>query len=243
MRPTWILLALATSSVPAFAADSKDERKPELVLDLGGHTDTVRKVLFRPPLGKELITVSEDKTVRIWSVKTGACLKVIRLPLGPGEYGSLYAGAVSADGELLAVSGVGYSRGGKRVVPIYVLSLSSGKLRHVLKGHTALVEALAFSPNGKLLASGSRDNTARIWDLASGKSKQELSGHAERITDLTFSPGGQRLVTASRDHTARIWSVPKGTLIQELKHQQSGVPANRLHVQGVAWSPDAKTIA
>ena len=77
---------------------------PILVLDSGGHTSNVWKVLFTPD-GKELISVSDDKTIRFWDVASGEPIRVLRPPIGPGREGKLFAAALSPDGRTLAVGG------------------------------------------------------------------------------------------------------------------------------------------
>jgi hypothetical protein len=88
------------------AAGAPAAEPPILALDAGGHTAIVRKVLFTPD-GKELITVSDDNTIRFWVVATAEPLRGLRPPIGPGPEGILYAAALSPDGRTLAVGGVG----------------------------------------------------------------------------------------------------------------------------------------
>lgn len=84
-----------------------------------------------------------------------------------------------------------------------------------LAGHTAPVDALAFSPDGKLLASGSRDKTVKLWDVTTGKLKySKKCGSA--VDSVVFSSDGTRLVAGSKDSQIRIWDVPTGKLARTL---------------------------
>jgi WD40 repeat protein len=78
-----------------------------------------------------------------------------------------------------------------------------------LKGHTYHVRSVAFSPNGKTLASGSSDETIKLWDVASGKERATLTGHSGTVFDVAFSPDGKTLASASGDHTIKLWDVSK----------------------------------
>jgi WD40 repeat protein len=68
---------------------------------------------------------------------------------------------------------------------------------------------VAFSPDGKTLASGSsEENTVRLWDVNSRKPTAALKGHEESVTSVTFSPDGKLLASGSRDGTVRLWKLP-----------------------------------
>ncbi len=203
--------------------------KPVLVLDSGGHTAPIQKVLFTPD-GKQVVTVSLDKTVRVWDGATGQTVRVLRPPIGFGEAGKLFAGALSPDGKTLAVAGWGILEGGKRTVAVYLMPLTGGKTS-VLQGHTESVWALAFSPDGKRLASAGDKGGVRLWGVATGACETTLTGHEKRINALAFSPDGTRLASASADQTVRLWSLTTG----KTEHVLSGHPGG---VHAVAWSPD-----
>ena len=64
---------------------------------------------------------------------------------------------------------------------------------------------VAFSPDGRLLATASEDKTARLWDPATGKHLRALTGHTGPVLSVAFSPDGRLLATTSWDHTARLW--------------------------------------
>src|SRR3954452_508528 len=76
-----------------------------------------------------------------------------------------------------------------------------------LKGHTALVYSIAFSPDGKLLATASFDNTVKLWDFAAGKEVRTLTGHTGAVYCVVFSPDGQTLASSSLDQSIRLWNV------------------------------------
>jgi WD40 repeat protein len=82
-----------------------------------------------------------------------------------------------------------------------------------LTGHTDQVGAVAFSPDGSLLATGSYDSTVRLWDPVSRKPAGDpLSGHTGSVVAVAFSPDGSLLATGSYDSTVRLWTVPPGGL-------------------------------
>ena len=102
--------------------------------------------------------------------------------------------------------------------------------------HRGAVNSVAFSPDGKMLASASWDETIRLWEVASGESRRELKGHANRVRSVAFSPDGKMLASASNDQTIRLWDVASGESRRELKGHTHWVTS-------VAFSPDGKMLA
>jgi WD40 repeat protein len=84
-----------------------------------------------------------------------------------------------------------------RVAPRAELTWRSGPARY-----------LAFSPDGKLLATGGDEEALRLWDSAAGKLRATLRGHTDAIDWIAFSPDGKTIATASRDTTAKLWNAP-----------------------------------
>ncbi len=105
-----------------------------------------------------------------------------------------------------------------------------------LRGHFSRVWTISFSPDGQLLASGSSDQTIRLWNARDGTCLRVLQGHTGEVTSVSFSPNGQMLASASEDASIRLWSIEHGTTLKTLQGHIRWVWA-------VAFSPDGQTLA
>ncbi|WP_292738205.1 caspase family protein [Nostoc sp. JL31] len=108
--------------------------------------------------------------------------------------------------------------------------------RNRLEGHRDEVWGVAFSPDGKTIASGSYDTSVKLWNAATGKEITTFKGHSDEVNSVAFSPDGKTIASASSDNTVKLWDAAKGKPISTLKGHSDGVG-------GVAFSPDGKTIA
>jgi len=86
-------------------------------------------------------------------------------------------------------------------------------------GHTDEVTSVAFAPDGRTLASGSPDQTIKLWDVASGREVRTLSGHTHWVRSVAFSPDGRTLASGSYDNTIKLWDVASGQLIRSLERR------------------------
>ncbi|MEG3987071.1 AAA-like domain-containing protein, partial [Microcoleus sp. S28C3] len=123
-----------------------------------------------------------------------------------------------------------------RVIAALQQAASAVKERNSLEGHSNSVRRVAFSPDGKTLASASSDHTIKLWNLQSQKPIATLTGHSNSVNSVTFSPDGLTLASASSDHTIKLWNLQSQKPIATLTGHSN-------HVRSVAFSPDGLTLA
>jgi WD40 repeat protein len=104
-----------------------------------------------------------------------------------------------------------------------------------LKGHTDTVQGIAFSPDGKRIASGSHDKTVKVWDAETGQAILTFREHEEGIRSVAFSPDGKRIASGGDDTTVKVWDATTGRVILTLKGHSSSVTS-------VSFSPDGTRI-
>jgi RNA polymerase sigma factor (sigma-70 family) len=196
----------------------------------GGHSRPLLTLAFAPD-GQTLATAGGDGTVRLWHTGTG---KEVRLIEGYGVYDLAFA----PDGGTLALAA------SHRDVPWYGLVLidtATGKERRLAE-HSAAVQAVVFTLDGKTLISGGVDKTVRFHDVATGKELRRLGGLRGEVRTLALTPDGQSLLTTTFDVenfrgglVCRLWDTATGKEQSGLFHQGS--------MKAVVFSPDGRTAA
>ncbi|MGC4113551.1 MAG: WD40 repeat domain-containing protein [Myxococcales bacterium] len=189
---------------------------------LAGHTGPVESARFSPD-GARLATVGMDRTVRIWSVADGK--ELAQRPTA----GQAMAIAWAPDGKALA-------HGDGKAVRLW---RPDGTAEPVaLGGHTDNVTALGFSPDGKVLASASRDRTVRLWTSGTGECvgvltpPEDVESYPER---LAFSADGTQLVAAGLGEDVLVWDVARRRISERLRGHEGGVASLVAGPSGSVW--------
>jgi WD40 repeat protein len=189
-----------------------------------GHTARVGNLAFFPG-GDRLLSVSNDGTVRVWDVATGKPLRQFKIEKSHGK------AALSADGRFVAVSAA------RKVVLLELKSEEANPvpIREFEQADTGFIGDLAFSPDGRQLASANYDFSAILWDTGTGKVVQRLQGNQNQLRSVAFNPSGTRIVTGGYDKMVRIWDPNSGKPIRVLRGHEKPILS-------VAISPDGTQI-
>ena len=159
-------------------------------LPLHGHTDTVTAVAVTPN-GRCALSGSRDKTLRVWDLGTGTCLRTFQ-----GYAEEVRVVAVTPD------SGFALSGSGKT---LHLWDLGTGACLRTFEGHTKNVNAVAVTPDGRFVVSGSTDETVRLWEFATGACLRTFEGHTDTVTAVAVTPDGRFAISGSSDTTLRLW--------------------------------------
>ncbi len=210
----WVALA-ADDGVRLFDPSSGASRR------MAAAEGTPMRMAFSPD-GRSLAALNRHG-VWVWDVATGAVRRVGAVPEGMLIMEPMGI-PWSPDGRLVA------SSVGRTVV---VWDVASGR-RTALDGHTADLFALAFSPDGRSIASTGADRTVRLWDLATGTGRV-IGRHDAEVFQVRFSPDGRTVASAGYDGAVRLWSLDGGP------ERRLGTHAGGAYV--VAFSPDGRRLA
>ena len=223
---TRIVLTLTLVLIAAMAVTTANAQQYVHTDTLTGVTDWITAMDFKD--NGTLISGGYDQTLRAWDVTTGT--QLWQKDVGDG----VYAVALPSQNPHFIAYG-----GGRDNYDIRMRYSDDGDWRGQVEGHTDDVISLAFRPNSYLLASGSADNTVRIWDVNNINNLRHvrtLRGHTDNVTSVAWSPDGRTLASGSFDGTVRLWNPNNGINFAVLRgHTES--------VRCVAWHPDGRILA
>ncbi len=143
--------------------------------------------------------------------------------------GEIYAIVIGPDNKSLAVGSFG-------AITIWDLTTDTDVKPRIVRAHSSWVKALAISPDGKIIASGSNDKTIRLWGLKNGNRIRTIEGHTEGVNIVVFSPDGQTLASGSDDKTILISPLNTGS-------RQFRFTGHEGAIRSLAFSPDGQTLA
>ncbi|MBS0178802.1 MAG: caspase family protein [Nitrospira sp.] len=208
-----ILLGLCLV-IPTHAAEPPTE--PLLRFETGMHTAMINRIATDRE-GRWAVTVSDDKTARVWEVASGRLLHVWRPPQGDGDEGKLFAAALSPDGTTMALGGwTQFNDGQNTVAPdgfsIYLVDRERGRLLHRIAGLPSVALHLAYSSDGRWLVSSLGDAGVRLFDATSGAEPGRDADYKGASYSAHFRADSRRLVTTSYDGQVRLYALEAGRL-------------------------------
>ena len=217
-------LLVVPSSVGVWVYDAETHQEINLLV---GHTDQISAVAFSPD-GEILASGSRDGTIWLWNPHTGERKATLR--------GHTRLGVTA----LAFAPQIGILASGSSDKTVRLWSATTGNYITTLHGHTGAVTAVAFSPDGQMLASsgGHKDNTVRLWSVKDNFriTTTTLTGHEQGVESVAFSPDGQTLASGSQDDTIQLWNPYTGEHKATLTEHTSGVTS-------VAFSLDGQVLA
>jgi len=150
---------------------------------------------------------------------------------------------------LIGIAGIGIAAGvfgwlpslapatpSKANTPVTPSAAALGSILYTYRGHTDIVEAAAWSPDSKRIATASRDKTVQVWHATSDGNIFAYTKHTDSVASVAWSPDGKRIASASLDRTVQVWDAANGGNVFDYRGHTNGVTA-------VTWSPDGQYIA
>lgn len=193
-----------------------------------GHTANVNSISIDRG-SSTLASCSDDKTIRLWDVKTGKHIFTFF-----GQTKAVFSVAFNPQIPLLASGGLEGTISTWNLEKKIIRSFGSNTASR--DSHSDYILSIAFTPNGETLASASADRTIKIWDISRWVLTRTLKGHSDKIWSIAIGSDGQTLASASADKTIRVWNLNGW-------HEPDIITVNSGWITSVAISPNGKIMA
>ncbi len=199
-------------------------QKSPLISTLIGHNDSVQSVDITPD-GRIAVSGSNDKTIRVWDIKSLICLRIL-----VGHTDTVNSVKLTPDGRM-AVSGSSDKT-------LRVWNLENWNCLRIISGHTDAIMGVSITPDGRRAVSVSLDKSLRIWDLKNGHCIRKLVGHTDRVHCVDITPDGRKAVSGGADKSVKIWDLERGNYLGIPGHDWTitsvKVTLNGLHILSVS---------
>ncbi|CDH44190.1 caspase family protein [Candidatus Contendibacter odensensis] len=229
-----LLLTVLTTSFQVLADPAPAAAEsPYLRIEAGEHTAIINRISLNQDRTL-LLTVSDDKTARLWNLPGGDLRGVLRVPIGEGLDGSIYAGALSPDGKTAILAGA--ITNNENTFALYLYDTSSLRMKNRLSKLPSEILHLAYSPDGiRFAAAFGSAKGIMVWDSATGKKVAEDLTYGFSCNWIAFANDG-RMATSSDDGFIRIYDAQI-----QLLHQVKGSGGRQPY--GLAFSEDGRILA
>jgi len=198
-----------------------DIKNKQCLYTLKRHYKSVTSIVI--PSDQYIISAGEDCTIKFWDI---------------GNINKYLYNRKNINISCLAVSKI------KKLIAVGMLQPNSIHLRDIKSGimlqewkvnHEKRINSISFSPNGKIIVSGSLDNTIKVWDVENGKLLATFRGHTDSVSSVVISPDGETIVSGSFDKTIKIWDIKSGRVLVTFRGHTDSVTS-------VTISPDGRTV-
>ncbi|MFL5753794.1 MAG: caspase family protein, partial [Bacteroidia bacterium] len=208
-----------------------------LVINPNGHKSNVRDIEITAD-GKQIVSCSFDKTVKIWDAESGEVIREMRGQIGKGSEGMVYTMSLSPDNKYLATGGwFGKDDASENLGDIRIFDFKTGKLIHVLKGHTNVIEDLQFLPDSKKLLAADATGNINLWNVSTQLIEANWNPSGGRYKMNTVAHAGNYFYSGDENGTFYRWEYGKK------KPLDTDTSFRGVEVGEIIVSPDGKNVA
>lgn len=212
--------------------------KPLLRIDPNFHTSEINNASIDN--AERYLVTSGDNTARVWDVRTGKLLQVMRPPTGTQNTNYVHASDISPSGDFVAVAGSSW----KKTPDLYIFERKSGKISRVIRNLPSIIRALKFSPDGKSIAVATQGGHGIfLYSLPSGRLIKNDSNFGIGRMSIKFSSDGKLLVGYANYPLGFIRLYDNKLNLLKQQSNINGKPISEMNVMSLSFSPDGREIA